>query len=184
MPLAKIDLEKSICIGPMPVALGAHPRFLISLCQSGFITFSPVLLQEQPRCDSLLERRSSIASDQETETLFNKKMTAGCSCNNIDGSVVKPLRHVTAPELTSSMRQGPELRDTWQRQSSPQHRGEVRNHETRDSARAHGGEIQGHETCGSTGAHLNTKARSRAAGHVMTSEPISIGRCDLKLPLI
>jgi hypothetical protein len=33
--------------------------------------------------------------------------------------------HVTAQELTSSSRQGPELRNTWQRRSSPQQGGKI-----------------------------------------------------------
>jgi hypothetical protein len=45
--------------------------------------------------------------------------------------------HVAALEVTSSRRQGPKLRDTWQRRSSPQHGGEVWDHGTRGSARAH-----------------------------------------------
>jgi hypothetical protein len=48
------------------------------------------------------------------------------------------MRHVAAPELTSSRRQGLELRDMWQRQSSPQQ----------------GGEVRGRETHGDTGSHL------------------------------
>jgi hypothetical protein len=53
----------------------------------------------------------------------------------------------------------------WQRWSSPQQGGEVRGHGTRDSV----------------GAHLSTEARSGAAGHVVASEPTSVGRCDLKI---
>jgi hypothetical protein len=36
------------------------------------------------------------------------------------------LRHMAAPKLTSARRRGPEPRDTWQRQSSPQQGGEMR----------------------------------------------------------
>jgi hypothetical protein len=46
------------------------------------------------------------------------------------------LGHVVTPELTSSGRQGPELRDTWQCQSSPQQGGEVRGCVTRGGAEA------------------------------------------------
>jgi hypothetical protein len=41
------------------------------------------------------------------------------------------------PELTSVRRRGPELRDTWQRQNSPQQRGEVQGRGTRGAAGAH-----------------------------------------------
>jgi hypothetical protein len=47
------------------------------------------------------------------------------------------MGHVVAPELTSSRRQGPELRNTWQRRSSPQQGDEVRGRGTRDGAGAH-----------------------------------------------
>jgi hypothetical protein len=58
--------------------------------------------------------------------------------------------HVAAPELTSARKQGPELRDTWQRRSSPQQ----------------GGEVRGYRTRGNVGAHISKEARSGAAGHV------------------
>jgi hypothetical protein len=45
--------------------------------------------------------------------------------------------HVAAPELTSARRRGSELRDTWQRQSSPQQGGEVWGRGTRGGSRAH-----------------------------------------------
>jgi hypothetical protein len=45
--------------------------------------------------------------------------------------------YVTAPELTLSERQCSELRDTWQRRSSPQQGGEVRERETRGDAEPH-----------------------------------------------
>jgi hypothetical protein len=45
--------------------------------------------------------------------------------------------HVAAPELTLSGRQGLELRDMWQRRSSPQRRGGVRGRGTRGGAEAH-----------------------------------------------
>jgi hypothetical protein len=47
------------------------------------------------------------------------------------------MKHMTAPELTSSRRQGLKLRDTWQRRNSPQQGGKVRGHGTRDGAGAH-----------------------------------------------
>jgi hypothetical protein len=72
---------------------------------------------------------------------------------------------VTAPELTLSERQGPELRDTWQRRISPQQRGEV----------------WGHETRGSAGAHLNKEARSGTAGHVAALKSTSAGWCGPRL---
>jgi hypothetical protein len=37
---------------------------------------------------------SSIASDQETKALSNKRTTLGCSCSSTGGSVIKPLRHL------------------------------------------------------------------------------------------
>jgi hypothetical protein len=45
--------------------------------------------------------------------------------------------YVAAPELTSSKRRGPKLRDMWQRRSSSQQGGEVRDRETRGEAGAH-----------------------------------------------
>jgi hypothetical protein len=41
---------------------------------------------------------SSIASDQETKALSNKRTTVGCSCSSIGGSVVKPLRYLARRE--------------------------------------------------------------------------------------
>jgi hypothetical protein len=73
----------------------------------------------------------------------------------------RAVGHIAAPELTSSRRQGLELRDTWQRRSSPQQ----------------GGEVRGRGTLGSTGAHLSMEARSEAMGHVVAPEPTSTGRC-------
>jgi hypothetical protein len=80
----------------------------------------------------------------------------------------RSVGHMAAPELLSSSRQGPELRDTWQCRSSPQQVGEVWDHGTH----------------GSTGAHLSKEARSGAAGHVVAPEPTSTGRCGLKLQLM
>jgi hypothetical protein len=77
------------------------------------------------------------------------------------------MGHMAAPEPTSAGRRGPELRNTWQRQSSTQQ----------------GGEARGHVTRGSTGAHLSKEVRSDAAGHVAAPEPTSAGRCGLKLQL-
>jgi hypothetical protein len=75
--------------------------------------------------------------------------------------------HMTAPELTSARRRAPEPRDTWQRRSSPQQ----------------GGEVRGHGTRGNVRAYLSMEARSGAAGHVVTPERTSAGRCDPKLQL-
>jgi hypothetical protein len=74
---------------------------------------------------------------------------------------------VAAPEPTSTGRRGPELRNTWQRQSLTQQ----------------GGEARGHVTRGSTGAHLSKEVRSGAVGHVVALEPTSAERCGLKLQL-
>jgi hypothetical protein len=37
---------------------------------------------------------SSVADDQETKALSNKRTIAGCSCSSTGGSVIKPLRHL------------------------------------------------------------------------------------------
>jgi hypothetical protein len=58
--------------------------------------------------------------------------------------------HVVALEPTYVGRRGPELRDTWQRQRSPQQRGKVR----------------GHGTCGGTRAHLCREVWSKAPTYV------------------
>jgi hypothetical protein len=58
--------------------------------------------------------------------------------------------HVAAPELTSSKRQGPELRDTWQHRRSPQQ----------------GGEVRGRGTRGGAGAHLYREVWSEATAYV------------------
>jgi hypothetical protein len=47
------------------------------------------------------------------------------------------MGHVAASELTLSGRQGPELRDAWQRRSSPQQGGEVWGRGTRGGAESH-----------------------------------------------
>jgi hypothetical protein len=60
------------------------------------------------------------------------------------------MGHVAAPELTSSKRQGPEPRDTWQRQSSPQQ----------------GGEVRGRGTHGGTGVHLCREVWSESITYV------------------
>jgi hypothetical protein len=59
----------------------------------------------------------------------------------------KAMGHVVALEPTSVGRRGPELRDTWRHQSSPQQ----------------GDEIRGRETCGSARARLDKEVRSLAA---------------------
>jgi hypothetical protein len=60
------------------------------------------------------------------------------------------MGHVVASELTSSRRQGPELRDTWQRRISPQQ----------------GGEVLGRGTRGGAGAHLCREVWSEAITYV------------------
>jgi hypothetical protein len=60
------------------------------------------------------------------------------------------MGHVAALELTLSARQGPELRDTWQHRSSPQH----------------GDEVQGRGTRGGAGAYLCSEVWSEATTYV------------------
>jgi hypothetical protein len=62
----------------------------------------------------------------------------------------RAMGHVIASELTSSRRQGPELRDTWQRRISPQQ----------------GGEVLGRGTRGGAGAHLCREVWSEAIAYV------------------
>jgi hypothetical protein len=50
-----------------------------------------MLRRPEPRKSSC-PSHSSIASDQETKALSNKRTTAGCSCSSTDGSVAKPLQ--------------------------------------------------------------------------------------------
>jgi hypothetical protein len=66
---------------------------------------------------------------------------------------------VAVPEPISSGRRDLELRNTWQRRSSPLREAEP-------------------------GAHLSREVRSGAAGHMAALEPTSVGRCGLKLQLI
>jgi hypothetical protein len=75
----------------------------------------------------------------------------------------RAVGHVAALELTSSKRQGLELRYTWQRWSSPQQGGEVHDRGTR----------------GSIEAHLINEVRSRAEGHVAAPELTSVRRRGL-----
>jgi hypothetical protein len=84
--------------------------------------------------------------------------------------------HVAAPESTSIGRRGPELRNTWQRRSSPLGEAEpramghviapkptstgrrgpkLRNTWQRQSSTQQGGDTRGHVTCGRTRAHLS-----------------------------
>jgi hypothetical protein len=63
-------------------------------------------------------------------------------------------------EPISAGRRGPELSNTWRRQSSTQQ----------------GDEAPGHEPCGSTRAHLSKEVWSGATGHVSVPELISAGR--------
>jgi hypothetical protein len=60
------------------------------------------------------------------------------------------MGHVAAPELTSTRRRGPELRDTWWRRSSPQQ----------------GGEVRGRGTHGGSGVHLCRELWSEATAYV------------------
>jgi hypothetical protein len=50
------------------------------------------LWQPEPR-KYLCSLCSSIADDQETNVLSNKRTTPGCSCSSTGGSIVKPLQH-------------------------------------------------------------------------------------------
>jgi hypothetical protein len=94
--------------------------------------------------------------------------TCGCAGAHLSTEARSgAVGHMAVPEPTSPRRRGPELRDMWQRQSSPQHRGKIR----------------GRGTCGSVGAHLSMEERSRAMGHMAAPEPTSTGRCGPKLPL-
>jgi hypothetical protein len=77
------------------------------------------------------------------------------------------MGHVAAPEPTSAVRRGPELRNMWRRRSSTQQ----------------GGEARGHGPHGSTRAHLSKEVRSGAAGHVVAPDPTFAGRCGPKLQL-
>jgi hypothetical protein len=109
---------------------------------------------------------------------------------------------VAAPEPTSAGRQGLELRNTWQRRSSPPgeaepgvmghvaapeptsagRRGpELRNTWRCRSSTQQGDETRDHGPRGSTGAHLSKEVRSGAAGHMAAPEPTSIGRCGPKI---
>jgi hypothetical protein len=67
---------------------------------------------------------------------------------------------VAVPEPALVRRRDLESWDMWQRRSPPWL----------------GGEAQSYKTCGSTIAHLSREARSGAAGHMVASEPTSIGR--------
>jgi hypothetical protein len=107
------------------------------------------------------------------------------------------VEYVAASEPTSAGRRGPELRNTWQRRSSPlrevelramghvaaseptstERRGpKLRNTWQHRSSTQHGGEVRGHGTHGCTGAHLGRKAMSGAIGHVTAPELTSARR--------
>jgi hypothetical protein len=75
------------------------------------------------------------------------------------------MEHVKAPEPTSAGKRGPELRDTWQRRSSPQQ----------------GDEVQSRGTHGSDGADLDKEARFSAVRHVPAPDPTSTEMCGPKL---
>jgi hypothetical protein len=97
-----------------------------------------------------------------------------------------------------------ELRNTWQRRSSPLREAEpgamghlavpkptstgrrgpeLRNAWWRRSSTQQGDEVQGHRPCGNTRAHLCKEVRSGAAGHMVAPERTSVGRCGPKLEL-
>jgi hypothetical protein len=111
---------------------------------------------------------------------------------------------VAAPKPTSAGRRGPDLRNTWQRRSSPLWEAELeamghvaapeptsagrrgpklRNAWQRRSLTQQGDEARGHGPRGSTGAHLNKEVRSGAVEHVAAPKPTSAGRCGPKLQL-
>jgi hypothetical protein len=73
--------------------------------------------------------------------------------------------HVAAPDLTLSRRRGLELRDTWQRRSSPQQGDEVRRRGT------HGG----------AGAHLCREVWSEATAYVAALDAHTAPCLDLEL---
>jgi hypothetical protein len=53
------------------------------------------MLRRSESCKFSCSLRSSIADDQETKTLSNKRSTGGCSCSNTVKNVVKSLRYLT-----------------------------------------------------------------------------------------
>jgi hypothetical protein len=75
------------------------------------------------------------------------------------------MGHMSAPELTSSRRQGPELRDTWEWQSSPQQ----------------GDEVRGRGTRGGAGAHLCREVWSKYTAYVAARGCTSCFLSDLEL---
>jgi hypothetical protein len=68
--------------------------------------------------------------------------------------------HVEAPEPTPAVRRGLEPWDMRQCQSPPWPRGEALRY----------------RTCGSTRAHPGREARFRVVGHMVMSEPASVGK--------
>jgi hypothetical protein len=111
---------------------------------------------------------------------------------------------VAAPEPTSVGTRGPELRNTWQRWSSPLGEAEpgamghvavpeptstgrrcpeLRNVWQRRSSTQQVDEARGHGPRGSTGAHLSKEVRSEATGYMAAQKPTSAERCGLKLQL-
>jgi hypothetical protein len=72
---------------------------------------------------------------------------------------------VTAPEPTSVGRRGPELRNTWQRRSSP-----LREAEEASELSSRGGRARSHGTRGNARAHLGREARSGAEERVAAPE--------------
>jgi hypothetical protein len=111
---------------------------------------------------------------------------------------------VAAPEPTSVGTRGPELRNTWQRWSSPLGEAEpgamghvavpeptstgrrcpeLRNAWQRRSSTQQVDEARGHGPRGSTGAHLSKEVRSGTTGQVVAPKPTSVGMCGPKLQL-
>jgi hypothetical protein len=86
--------------------------------------------------------------------------------------------HVAAPEPPSAGMRGPELRNTWQRRSSPLKETEpgamghvtvpeeLRNARRRRSLTQQGGEVRGRGTYGSSGAHLCREVWSEVTAYV------------------
>jgi hypothetical protein len=84
-----------------------------------------------------------------------------------------------------SGRQSPERWDTWQHRSSPLKKVEpgAVGHMVAPELTSQEVKAQSRGIRGSAGCHLSMEARSKAAGHVVASEPTSAGRCVPKLQL-
>jgi hypothetical protein len=79
---------------------------------------------------------------------------------------------VVVTEPTSVGRRGPELRDTWQCQSSPLGEAEsgAMGHVAVLELSSRGGRTRSHGTCGSAGAHVSREVRSGAEECVVAPE--------------